>query len=73
MAVELFNPDLCNGCGTCVTTCPCDVFRLDTPNKKTVVAYPQECQVCSMCIIYCKTGAIRVTPDKYVPPMTAYR
>ena len=30
MAIERINPELCNGCGICVTTCPVDVIRLDT-------------------------------------------
>ncbi len=30
MSIELVDPELCNGCGLCVITCPLDVIRLDT-------------------------------------------
>ena len=72
MPVEFYDRDLCNGCGTCVITCPCDVFRMDKENKKTLIAYQSECQVCGMCTIYCPTGAIVVTPEKDIKAMTAY-
>ena len=72
MAIERYDINLCTGCGKCVRTCPCDVFRLDKVRKKSVIAYPEDCQVCSMCTVYCPTGSIIVTPDKSVLPMTAY-
>ena len=72
MAVELKQIENCIGCGSCVLTCPCDVFRLDEKAKKTVIAYPEDCQVCSMCTIYCPTGAIFVTHGKITKPITAY-
>lgn len=72
MAVELLKPELCTGCGNCVITCPCDVFRLDKVSKKTTIAYPEECQVCSMCTIYCPAGVLIVTPEKNTKPITAY-
>lgn len=73
MAVELLEIERCVGCGQCVLTCPCDVFRIDPGRKKAVIAYPDECQVCSMCTIYCPTGVVNVSPDKIAKPMTAYR
>ncbi len=33
MAVRLIDLDKCIGCGTCVESCPMDVFRLDTADK----------------------------------------
>lgn len=72
MAVELSKVELCTGCGNCVNTCPCDVFRVDKENKKTTIAYPEECQVCSMCTIYCPMGVLIVTPEKVTKPITAY-
>jgi NAD-dependent dihydropyrimidine dehydrogenase PreA subunit len=72
MAVEIYKIELCNGCGTCVDTCPCDVFRMDKVKRKTVIVYPEDCQVCSMCTVYCPTGAIIVTPNKNMKPMMAY-
>lgn len=72
MAVELNHIENCIGCGACVISCPCDVFRLDEQAKKSVIAYPEDCQVCSMCTFYCPTGTIAVTPDKSSKPITAY-
>ena len=43
MAVSKIDLDKCVGCGTCVESCPMDVFRLDT-----VVEYRQESSPCSL-------------------------
>lgn len=72
MAVKFLKYESCNGCGSCVLTCPCDVFRLDKENKKSKIEYIQECQVCSMCAVYCPTGALEVTPEKETIAPTAY-
>jgi len=72
MAVTIKDIESCIGCGACVKTCPCDVFRLVADTKKTTIAYPEECQVCGMCSIYCPEGVLIVTPDKVVKPITAY-
>lgn len=63
----------CIGCGSCVVTCPCDVFRIESPLKKAVAKYEEECQVCSMCTIYCPVDAITIIPEKTTKPITAYR
>lgn len=72
MPVKFEKYDSCTGCGNCVNTCPCDVFRLNTEEKKAIIAYPEECQICSMCTIYCPTGVLVVTNEKIIQPMTAY-
>ena len=43
MPVSKIDLDKCIGCGTCVASCPMDVFRLDT-----VVEYRTECSPCSL-------------------------
>ena len=43
MAVSTIDLDKCIGCGTCVESCPMDVFRLDT-----VVEYRKEYSPCSL-------------------------
>lgn len=43
MAVANIDLDKCTGCGTCVESCPMDVFRLDT-----VVEYRKEYSPCSL-------------------------
>ena len=73
MAIVRADMDACTGCGKCVDTCPCDVFRLDSSEKKSVIAYPEDCQVCHICTVYCPTGSITVTPEKCMKPQTAWR
>lgn len=41
MPIKYINPETCIGCGTCVETCPVDVFRLDTTPGEQV----SPCQV----------------------------
>lgn len=41
--------------------------------SKADIAYPEDCQVCYMCTVYCPTGSIEVTPDKCIKPMTSWR
>ncbi len=57
MAIE--RTDGCIGCGTCVKTCPTDVFRLDRKAKKAVIQYPGDCQICHLCRMYCPVDASR--------------
>ena len=55
-----FNPDICNGCNSCVQVCPHDVF-MPHPDKKNspIVLYPEECWYCGGCVEECSLeGAI---------------
>lgn len=63
MAVESINPQLCNGCGICVLSCPADVLRMDKTKNKAIVLYPEDCVVCCWCIAECPTDAISLTPN----------
>lgn len=73
MPITRYDLTECIGCGACVNACPCDVFRMTDDNKKSVIVYPQDCQVCSLCTLYCPTGSIIVTRDKGTPPPTCWR
>lgn len=83
MSVVRHDVSLCIGCETCVNTCPRDVFRMnkDVPNEnegyedagKSVIAYPEECQTCGMCYLYCPTGSLAMRPEPYAWPVTGYR
>jgi len=48
----------CDGCGTCVDTCPVEVFEIR--EEKSVVVNPDECLVCMACEVQCPNGAIKV-------------
>lgn len=62
----------CIGCGTCVLTCPMDVFRLKKKGEKVEARYAQDCQVCRLCLQYCPVGAITLSEDRTIPAVTAW-
>ncbi len=64
--------DGCIGCGTCVKTCPTDVFRMDHQTNKAVIQYPAECQICHLCRMYCPADAITITPEKSIPVVVSW-
>ena len=71
MAVERI--DGCTGCGKCVEACPMDVFRMDEQTNKAVIKYPEDCQICHQCQLYCPVeDAITITPEKYSPLTVAW-
>lgn len=72
MAVENIDPKLCSGCGSCVKTCPTDVFRYDKENKRAVLRYPEDCMLCGWCVVECPTGAIALTWKKVSPLITCW-
>ncbi len=43
MAVKSIDKETCIGCGTCVVTCPMDVFRLDVDGGEEVSPCSKEC------------------------------
>jgi NAD-dependent dihydropyrimidine dehydrogenase PreA subunit len=72
MAVEKIDLQLCSGCGSCVKSCPTDVFRLDKVSKKAVVQYPEDCMLCGWCLVECQTDAITLTWEKVSPLVTSW-
>ena len=56
------NEEKCTGCGTCIDTCPVEVFELQEKNEKTlsVVVAEDECIVCRACEVQCAEEAIEV-------------
>ncbi len=64
--------DGCIGCGTCVSTCPTDVIRLNEKTGKAEIRYPQDCQVCYLCQQYCPMDAIQIAAGKTIPAITAW-
>lgn len=63
----------CIGCEECIKSCPTDVIRLDEKTQKAVITYPEDCQICHLCRLYCPVGAITITPDKSIPVMVSWR
>lgn len=56
------DPELCNGCNTCIDVCRTDVL---VPNpekgKPPIVLYPDECWFCGCCVGHCPvSGAIKM-------------
>ena len=48
----------CDGCETCVNTCPVGVFEIK--ESKSSLVKVEECLVCRACECQCPTGAIQV-------------
>lgn len=49
----------CNGCGTCVDTCPVGVYEIK--EGKAAPVKEEECLVCKACEAQCPNTAIQVT------------
>ena len=54
------NFDNCTGCGTCVETCPVDVFKIDEDKGKTKIVAINECLDCKACEVQCPEECIEV-------------
>lgn len=60
--VIFINPDLCNGCNTCVEVCRQHIF-LPNPvkGKPPIVLNPEECWFAGCCVLCCPVpGALKV-------------
>ncbi|HJO85454.1 MAG: 4Fe-4S binding protein [Rhodospirillales bacterium] len=62
MAIEKI--ENCNGCQLCVLICPTDVIRMDTKTNTAQIVYPDDCQICYLCDLYCRENAITITQQK---------
>ena len=72
MSIERIAPELCNGCGICVNSCPLDVIRMDEENKRAIIKYPEDCMLCDWCELDCPEGAIYVSPVKSAPLIVSW-
>jgi len=63
----------CIGCEACVKSCPTDVIQMNKVTNKAEIMYPEDCQICHLCRLYCPVGAITITPEKTIPVMVSWR
>lgn len=73
MSVQRYDLNKCIGCKMCETVCPMDVFRFDETAKKSVIAYPENCQSCGQCFVNCLGRSLTIVDDMYGYAMTTYR
>lgn len=73
MSVQRYDLNACIGCQSCVKVCPMDVFRFNETLKKSVIAYPENCQSCGQCFVNCPGRSLTISNDMYGYAMTAYR
>ena len=48
----------CDGCGTCIDTCPVEVFEIRQDKSQPV--QPDECLACRACEVQCPETAIEI-------------
>lgn len=65
MPVVRIDLNACVGCENCYTVCPRDVFRFDSTEMKSIIAYPKNCQNCGQCFAYCMGKSIDIDGYTY--------
>ncbi len=74
MAISNINADECIGCGTCVATCPADVIRIDESTGSAKITYPEDCQSCHLCRLFCPVSdqVITISQKTCLDPMMSW-
>jgi NAD-dependent dihydropyrimidine dehydrogenase PreA subunit len=64
------NPDLCNGCQTCVKRCQMEAIQFNEKAQKAIGINDKRCIGCGLCVSTCKTGSIKLKKKdtEFVPP-----
>ncbi|MGD9211766.1 MAG: ferredoxin family protein [Desulfobacteraceae bacterium] len=65
MSVQRYDLNACLGCKKCYYICPMDVFRFDKVKKKSVIAYPENCQSCGQCYLNCLGHSLIIVNDMF--------
>jgi NAD-dependent dihydropyrimidine dehydrogenase PreA subunit len=63
MNIIKIDNESCVGCKTCYKACFIDVLRWDEESKRPVVAYPEDCVNCMVCVSYCPKDAVSIKVD----------
>ena len=50
-----------------------DVFRFNREMKKSVIAYPENCQTCGQCFVYCLGHSLALSGESFSYPITSVR
>jgi NAD-dependent dihydropyrimidine dehydrogenase PreA subunit len=48
------------------------VIRQDPKTKKAFIKYPEDCQICHLCRMYCPVDAIIISPEKSIPVVVSW-
>ena len=65
------DPARCTSCRMCVDSCNVNAIGWDDGEGRPTLAYPEDCQVCSVCERACPEEALVMVPDwaaRYCPP-----
>lgn len=73
VSVQRYDLNLCIGCRNCVQVCPMDVFRFNEEVNKSVIAFPENCQSCGQCYVYCLGHSLAMSGEAYAYPLTSVR
>jgi NAD-dependent dihydropyrimidine dehydrogenase PreA subunit len=73
MSVQRYDLNLCIGCKRCYSICPMDVFRFDGTKRKSVIAYPENCQSCGQCHLNCPVGSLIIVNNMFGYAITSHR
>ena len=73
MSVVRISMENCIGCRKCEQICPMDVFRFEPETRKSVIAYPEDCQSCGQCYLNCPGHSLGFTDLAASAALTAVR
>jgi electron transfer flavoprotein alpha subunit/NAD-dependent dihydropyrimidine dehydrogenase PreA subunit len=62
--------EICNRCGTCVTSCPFDAMRME---EGSIRIDAETCTLCGLCVKACPQDAIRLERSSRVPAADGHR
>jgi len=66
--VAQVDPDLCQGCKTCVSYCQFGAIKY-SPTLKRVLIDQKKCFGCGLCRDHCPHGAIKLVPREEIPAL----